>query len=417
LKILVLDGNENQAVACVRALSKAGHEVFVGAGTSWPKAAWSRYCKGSFVYTSPQKNAEAFVENIVEEVQRTDARLVLPMTERSTLPLSANREDIISAGAQMILPPHETVLRAFDKRATTDLAASLGITIPQTYLIKNKSEAEKVLENISYPVVLKPWSSEELSDTGKVVSTGRPLYAISKGQFLKNYTEISRRCSFVLAQEFIDGRGAGYFALMQHGELRAEFAHRRIRDVHPTGSGSALRESVFPEPLIRDPALLILKELKWHGVAMVEFRVRPDGQPVFLEVNGRFWNSLPLAVYAGADFPKFLAEMSQHGDVKSSVKYKAGVRCRWLLGDFRHLIEVWKGAPLGYPGKFPHRLESLLSIITPGRGTMHDNFTFHDPPPEIADWFDFFVRKLPSIVNTHMKKKNEFPVKNRYSTS
>ena len=61
---------------------------------------------------------------------------------------------------------------------------------------------------------------------------------------------------------------------------------------------------------IRDAALALLKKLNWHGVAMVEFRQRPNGDPVFLEVNGRFWNSLPLACYAGADFPAMLAKIA-----------------------------------------------------------------------------------------------------------
>src|SRR5205814_3735443 len=106
------------------------------------------------------------------------------------------------------------------------------------------------------------------------------------------------------------------------------------------------------DPLIRQAALSILEKLRWHGVAMVEFRKQADGTPVFLEVNGRFWNSLPLAIYAGVDFPSLLAEMAEHGDIKSLSGYPAGVRCRWFLGDFRHLLEVWRGAPAGYPGRF-----------------------------------------------------------------
>ena len=30
MKVLVLDGNQNQAVACVRSLAKQGHTVLVG---------------------------------------------------------------------------------------------------------------------------------------------------------------------------------------------------------------------------------------------------------------------------------------------------------------------------------------------------------------------------------------------------
>ena len=42
---------------------------------------------------------------------------------------------------------------------------------------------------------------------------------------------------------------------------------------------------------------------------MVEFRKKGSEPPVLIEVNGRFWHSLPLACYAGADFPALLAGM------------------------------------------------------------------------------------------------------------
>ena len=105
---------------------------------------------------------------------------------------------------------------------------------------------------------------------------------------------------------------------MHHGELRAEFAHRRIRDVYPTGSGSAVRVSVAVDPEIRRSSLAILSALRWHGVAMVEYRKKPGSPPVFMEVNGRFWHSLPLACYAGVDFPALLVQMAENGDIEPS---------------------------------------------------------------------------------------------------
>lgn len=417
MKILVLDGNENHAVACVRSLAQAGHEVFVGADTPWSKAGWSRYCKSSFIYPAPKDDIEAFVKKIAEQARRFPGTLVLPMTERTTLPLSAFRELIFAAGAKMVLPSHEIVLRAFDKQQTTKIAQSLAIDTPQTFVIKDFNQATAASEQISYPTVLKPRSSEEVSVDGKVFATGRPIYARNKTEFLEGFAEISRRCSAVLAQEFIEGNGAGYFALMRNGELCVEFAHRRIRDVHPTGSGSAVRESAFPHKDIRKAALAILKELQWQGVAMVEFRIRPDGRPVFLEVNGRFWNSLPLAVYAGADFPKLLAEMAEFGEVKSSYAYKSGVRCRWFLGDFRHLLEVIKGAPSAFPGKYPGRFRTLTNFFTPVPGTLHDNFTINDPMPELGDWLNFIFRKLPTGLKKRAEASTETNVEKRYSHS
>jgi predicted ATP-grasp superfamily ATP-dependent carboligase len=395
MRVLILDGNENQAVAAVRSLGRAEYHVAVGSSGGWSKAGWSRFARESFTYTAPQRDSARFVEDIAREVSLSrEGALVLPMTERTTLPLSLYREKIFAAGGRLVLPPHETLLRAFDKEQTTALAASLGIKVPRTVLIESPASAERAARELNYPIVLKPRASEEVTPDGKVAATGGPLYARDRREMLEAFIRMRERSCSMLAQEFVEGVGAGYFALMREGELKMEFAHRRIRDVRPTGSGSAVRESVIPDPRVRDAGLKILRALGWHGVAMVEFRVRADGTPVFLEVNGRFWHSLSLAVYAGADFPLMLARMADGSDITLASDYRVGVRCRWLLGDFRHLVEVMRGAPPAFTGSFPTRARTLASFIFPVRGTYHDNFAMSDPLPEIGDWLDFMTRRL-----------------------
>ena len=388
MRILVLDGDQNQAVACVRSLARQGHTVFAGEARFWSKAGWSRFCAGSFQYASCQLQPEKFVDDLLGESGKEPGTLVLPTTEASTLLISAQRERFAAVGARLVLPSHADLLRAVDKSQTTDLAESLGMVVPKTATIDCNETIPAAVETLRFPVVLKPRASQELAQN-KMRTTGRPRYARDLPQLQQALAEMRQICSSVLVQEFVEGAGAGYFALMNHGQVRAEFAHRRIRDVHPTGSGSALRESVALDPKVRDLSLAMLRALNWHGVAMIEFRLRDDGVPVFLEVNGRFWHSLPLACFAGADFPALLAHMAEFGDVDPPPAYKAGVRCRWFVGDFRHLVEVWKGRPPGYPGFFPGRWSTLLAELTPRPGTFHDNFMWQDPLPELGDWIRF----------------------------
>jgi len=394
VNVLVLDGNENQAVASVRSLARAGHAVWVGADAAWSKAGWSRGARGSVRYTGPLESIAGFVDDVCAAVRRLSGALVLPMTERSTLPLSAHRARLAEAGGQLVLPPHETILRAFDKNETTRLASELGIATPRTALLATRTDVLAFAETATLPAVLKPRSSETAN--GNAIRTGgAPAYARVRQELIDQAEHMIDRVGPVLAQEYVEGSGVGYFALMSNGELRCEFAHRRIRDVRPTGSGSSVRESTRPDPRVRDAGLAMLRALRWHGVAMVEFRQRPDGTPVFLEVNGRFWNSLALAVYAGADFPRLLADMAEHGDVAPSLDYQVGLRCRWLLGDARHLAAVLRGPPKTFTGRFPSRWRTLVDVLTPVPGTRHDNFTLDDPLPEIADWLDFLTRRVP----------------------
>lgn len=390
MKIIVLDGNQNQAVACVRSLARQGHIVWAGESRTWSKAGWSRYCSGSFRYASPHTDPQKFLADVVAESRKQSGTLILPMTEATTLLISAHRKLFTAVGARFVLPDHADLLRAVDKSQSTALAQSLGIAIPKTFSAIVIEEAQEISGEIRFPVVLKPRTSQEQSYQGSMNATGRPSYARDANELARRFIEMRRHCSAVLVQEFVEGTGTGYFALLNHGELRAEFAHCRIRDVHPTGSGSALRESILPAPQIRQASLAMLQALRWHGVAMIEFRLRQDNVPVFLEINGRFWHSLPLACHAGTDFPALLAHMAEFGDVDPPAAYKVGIQCRWLVGDFRHLLEVWKGRPPGFPGNFPRRLPTLLAELTPKTGTFHDNFMWQDPLPELGDWICLF---------------------------
>jgi len=340
MRVLVLDGNENQAVACVRSLAGAGHRVSVGADAAWSKAGWSRSCSDRFRYPSPQADAGAFVDRVAAEAAREPGTLVLPMTERTTLPLSSNRERVAAAGGRMVLPPHETLLRAFDKQQTTRLAESLGLSVPVTATISCDADVRERTRDLRFPVIVKPRSSEESGAAGPARTTGAPLYARDEHELLRAWDTMSRRCSAALVQEFTEGAGAGYFALMRNGEPRAEFAHRRLRDVRPTGSGSALRVSVNAEGPVREQGLALLKALKWHGVAMVEFKVSADGTPFLMEVNGRFWGSLQLSIDAGVDFPWLLYQLATGRKLDKIAAYAAGVRCRWLMGDLASLYRV-----------------------------------------------------------------------------
>src|SRR5258706_7140360 len=230
MRILVLDGDQNQAVACVRSLAHQGHIVHVGESRAWSKAGWSRYCSGSFQYASPHTAPQRFLSDIVAEAEKESGTLVLPMTEATTLLISGHREQLSAVKARFVLPSHADLLRAVDKSQTTALAQSLGMAIPKSYAVSSTEEVLNVCGHLQFPAVLQPNASQEQSCEGSMRVTGRPRYARDANDLMNTFTEMRRSCSTVLIQEFVEGTGTGYFALMNRGELRAEFAHRRIRD-------------------------------------------------------------------------------------------------------------------------------------------------------------------------------------------
>jgi predicted ATP-grasp superfamily ATP-dependent carboligase len=135
--------------------------------------------------------------------------------ERTTLPLSTDRERVYAAGGRMVLPPHETLLRAFDKQQTTSLAESLGLSVPLTAAVSSEADLRERVHDLRFPVIVKPRSSEECVQGGQARTTGAPLYARDEKELLRAWNTISKRCRSALVQEFTDGSGVGYFALMR----------------------------------------------------------------------------------------------------------------------------------------------------------------------------------------------------------
>src|SRR5712691_963927 len=111
------------------------------------------------------------------------------------------------------------------------------------------------------------------------------------------------------------------------------FAHERLRDVRPSGAGSSLRRSIPLDARLREPVEHRLAELLWHDPEMVEFRDDGAHAPCLMEVNGRFWGSLQLAVSAGADVPRWWVAMLEGHPAEPRTSYAEGVTLRWLWGD------------------------------------------------------------------------------------
>lgn len=403
MKVFVTDGSQNHALAVTRSLGKRGIEVIAGESSALSKAGFSRFCKGRRRYPSPSRSVSAFVTTLLDEVQRSRYDFLIPMTESALLPISTYRDKFLPH-VRLPLPPHESILKVFNKAETIPLAAKVGVPAPKSWIIENLLELPALARSLTYPVVVKPrWSSYWGGD--QMVTGGGADYAFGPDELLLKYHRAHAEIPFPLIQSFVPGKGYGIYALFDHGKPKAFFAHERIRDVRPTGSGSALRRSIPADPVLTEYAVALLQEIEWHGVAMVEFKWdRGKSDPVLMEINGRFWNSLPLAIAAGIDFPYLLLEMEQGRTPSAIPTYEVDLLCRWLLGDCRHLAEVLRGAPAGWPFPFPKRGETLLNFLKAHRrGMIYDTFRWEDPLPEAVEWLHFILTKVPGYFSNSKK--------------
>jgi hypothetical protein len=105
-----------------------------------------------------------------------------------------------------------------------------------------------------------------------------------------------------------------------------------------------------------------------------------------MEINGRFWGSLHLAVAAGADFPVHWVRVLSGLPVTPKEPYRCGVTARWLWGDVKRLLYIARGAPIGYPRAYPRLREGLREFFgLQPPGTRIETWDPHDPWPLAAE--------------------------------
>lgn len=339
-RVLVLDGNQRSALAVTRALGARGIAVTVADATATSLAGCSRHAAARATYPDPVTSPSDFVAGLAQVIDTRGIDVLLPMTDITTALVLRHRDTF--SQVRLPFPDYATYERLINKQKVMALAQSLGIPAPATRVIHDANECSSALDGLRFPVVIKPVYSKVQTATGWVPVGVQ--YADSADELQhKLHTSPCLGSVPLLVQQRIQGYGHGVFALYDHGRPVVYFAHQRLRERPPSGGVSVLSESVALQPASRRFAETLLTRVAWHGVAMVEFKVDDAGTPYLMEVNGRFWGSLQLAIDAGVDFPYLLYRLAM-GEVPGNRNgYLLGCRNRWLLGDLDHLYWVfWK---------------------------------------------------------------------------
>jgi predicted ATP-grasp superfamily ATP-dependent carboligase len=377
---LVTPGGLRSALAVTRSLGRRGVEVTVADEDGRSLAGVSRYCRASLRVPSAARSGEAFVSAIRQEVGRGKHSVVIPVDD-VTLALISQVRSQFDGLAALPFPDFETVQTAHDKGALMTLAAEKGIPVPKTVVVRGPADVAGAIKHVGLPAVVKARVSR-VRVGGQWRAGGAVHYARTAAELDAAVRAAQEIAPGPLVQEHISGDGRGIFVLMNRGRLRAAFAHRRLREKPPSGGVSVLSESVDLDPQLLDHAERILEALKWHGVAMVEFkRDARDGVSKLLEINGRFWGSLQLAVDSGVDFPYLLYRLAIDGDIDPVFTYRVGVRLRWWLGDLDWLL-----LRLREKGSLARRLGAIPEFLRPaGRTARAEVYRRDDPAPAIRE--------------------------------
>lgn len=333
-RVMVLDANQRSALAVTRSLGRDPKiTVLTSDETTKSLAGESCFSKKYLQSPSPLLQPNRFLDWLYWTIRSEGIEHLYPVTEVSSFLCLMHRDQM--GDCKLPFPAFDSVLALADKWKLMDLATKQHVPHPTSRLCQNDAACE--MDSVDrFPVVMKPcfsriWLGDGwLHSSVHIANSRAEMQGLCQGKsYFKNHP--------FMVQDYIVGHGAGIFALYDRGKAITFFAHQRIREKPPTGGISVLSESVHPNPTMLDMAKRLLDAVQWHGVAMVEFRVTPNGEPYLMEVNTRFWGSLQLAIDAGIDFPHLLYQLTAGESVAAPPPYRIGCRLRWLLGDLDSL--------------------------------------------------------------------------------
>lgn len=397
-RVLVLGTDQRVVLAMVRSLGRQGLTVHVGWCAPNSVAIRSRYVAKVHYIPPYTPDDDCWKDILLSVLARESFDLVIPCNDSTLVPLVANRADF-AAYPQILIQPDELFSVVSDKFNTYQLAVSQGVNVPRGRVIDGSVDPDDIIDEFGLPLVLKPQSTFTVKNTGtsnvvQKVRTRAELHDALKELGTKR----------VLVQENFVGRGVGLEMLVHEGTLLFAFQHARIHET--VEWGSSYRRSVEITPEFLDAAKRLMRAIRYTGVAMAEFIVDPNSSRwVFLEINGRFWGSLPLAVEAAGDFPYYLYQMAVEGQREFPSNYRRNVRCRNLTLDWgwlksRYRDKGWRKILL------PFELVGQLISIVVHRDHL-DCFSLDDPLPQWFELRELFRQGWAKVIRSVVRRPTE----------
>ena len=386
---IVLGGDSPIGLTVVRELGEHGVPVHVIARSREGVALYSRWATTRHVRPPDRAGTLALVNQIAAH---EGAEFLLAISESDNI-LVREAADAGQLGQlRALVPPLEALRRVNDKILTIEAARAVGIPVPATWQPAEGNDPGP-FPALTFPCILK-WRDP----IAVAPALERAGLALTKAEYCDDAGALSRALAryapvgrYPMVQEFCQGVGLGHMLFLRNGRALLRFQHIRRAEWPPDGGISCVCESLPPGFHLDwlDRSQRLLQAIGWQGAAMVEYRYDPTADRLALmEINGRFWGSLPLAYHCGAHFAWLTYATLGLGMEIAPKTYRAGIVCRYMVPETRRILMIL----------FRHAaIRDAALARTPGRAlaqyltaffrssTRYYVFSWRDPGPFFAD--------------------------------
>jgi predicted ATP-grasp superfamily ATP-dependent carboligase len=335
---IVTDVHARGPLAGLRALGRAGRRVLALGPSRAAAGRWSRYASASA--TGPDSaQGEAFARRVAELCAAHGPAFVYPGQEEA---IDALLEGGSSDGVPLPYPGRESLQRLRDKRSLPGLGAAAGLQVPATVMQVAAGELADAVPGM--PVVVKPAGSGGALTMTLIIEARDELEALVEQLPATEPLFIQERVSGPLA--------AVALVVDRDGTTRARFQQVASR-TWPLAAGVSTRaQSVAPDEELVEACARLLSVAGYWGLAHLQFVSTSRGLAL-VDVNPRFYGSLPLALAAGVNLPATWHAIAAGDDPGQPSPYRTGLTYRWLEGDLLAFAKEGRTEALR-PARRPH---------------------------------------------------------------
>lgn len=272
MKVLLTSSRMPFALAMVRKLADAGHEVYAADDTELAPGSHSKYLAGHFVTASPRGATEQFVADVERIAGEASIDLVLPAFEEAFY-LSTQHERLNRA-ARLFTPPFATLARLHDKATFQRLVTRLELPTPETIVATSDEGLRSALERFPRYFARAAFSRGGVS---LLTNTGPLAGSVEVDDCHPT------QASPWLVQEFVDGPTVCTYSTVHDGRVAAHCMYRIPRQwKHSTGIGFESMDGAESLGLIEP----IVAEVVYTGQVSFDFVATDDGLTL-IECNPR----------------------------------------------------------------------------------------------------------------------------------
>lgn len=366
LPAVVIPADRTATLGIARSLGRRGISVYGIDVDPWAIGMASRYLRPCPLPNSDDSD-DTRLQCLMDLGKKLGDKAVLfPVRDDDVLLCSRAREEL-ARYYLYVMPDHATVENLLTKDGLDKVARGCQVQAPRTFQPRDEAELVALLDQLPYPVILKPafstsWLRPEIISMLRDSPLSNPpkvALCPDREQLLRTYRQIAVYDPRMIVQEVIPGEDERLlyccFYLDRQSRPLAIFSGRKLR-VLPIGFGSATYVRSIRDQELEEVSLRLLSGVKYQGLGGVEFKQDSrDEQYKIIEFNARFGMWDALSIRCGVDIPYIAYCDAQGLPVQAQRDYREGVIWVDLQRDARAFLMYRQRQPMS----LGHWLRSL----------------------------------------------------------